>query len=52
MLPGDTKASLGARVLAREHVLYPLAVGWCVKNLLRVEAGLVTPLAGESQLLG
>ena len=52
VLPGDTEAALSARVLEREHVLYPLAVGWLVRGLLRVDAnGVVTQLQGESQLL-
>ena len=51
VLPGDTEATLAARVLAREHLLYPLAVGWCVTGLLRIEAGVVTHLGGASQLL-
>jgi phosphoribosylglycinamide formyltransferase-1 len=52
VLPGDTEAALSARVLEREHVLYPLAVGWLVRGLLRVDAnGIVTQLQGESQLL-
>jgi hypothetical protein len=39
-------------VLEREHVLYPLAVGWLARGLLRVDAnGVVTQLQGESQLL-
>ena len=51
VLPGDTQATLATRVLAREHLLYPLAVGWCVTGLLRIEAGVVTHLRGASQLL-
>ncbi len=51
VLPGDTAAMLAARVLAREHLLYPLAVGWCVKGLLRIETGVVTHLGGASQLM-
>jgi len=52
VLPGDTEATLSGRVLEREHVLYPLAVGWLVRGLLRVDAnGIVTQLQGESQLL-
>ena len=51
VLPGDTAATLAARVLAREHLLYPLAVGWCVTGLLRIETGVVTHLGGASQLL-
>ncbi len=51
VLPGDTEGTLGARVLAREHVLYPLSVRWMVEGLLRVEGGVVTHLRGEPQLL-
>lgn len=52
VLPGDTAAALSARVLEREHALYPLAVGWLVRGQLRVDAnGIVTQLRGESQLL-
>ena len=51
VLAGDTEAALSARVLEREHVLYPLAVGWLVRGLLRVDNGIVTHLGGESQLL-
>ena len=51
VLPGDDEAALSARVLDREHVLYPLAVGWLVRGLLRVDNGVVTQLQGESQLL-
>jgi phosphoribosylglycinamide formyltransferase-1 len=52
VLPGDDEASLSARVLAREHVMYPLAVRWFVEGRLRVDAqGLVTHIDGESQLL-
>jgi phosphoribosylglycinamide formyltransferase-1 len=51
VLPGDTEATLSARVLSREHVLYPRAVRWWVSDLLRVENGVVSHLHGESQLL-
>ena len=52
VLPDDTEATLAARVLEREHVLYPLAVGWLVRRLLAVDPnGVVTQLEGESQLL-
>jgi len=51
VLPGDSEATLSARVLAREHVMYPLAVRWLVSDLLRVEHGVVTHVSGESQLL-
>jgi phosphoribosylglycinamide formyltransferase-1 len=51
VLPGDSEETLAARVLAREHVLYPLAVRWAVEGLLRVEDGRVTQTRGEPQLL-
>jgi phosphoribosylglycinamide formyltransferase 1 len=51
VLPGDTEQTLAARVLAREHVLYPRAVRWMVEGLLRIEAGVVRHLRGEPQLL-
>jgi phosphoribosylglycinamide formyltransferase 1 len=49
--PTDSEATLAARVLEREHLLYPRAVRWCVQDLLRVEHGVVTHLGGESQLM-
>jgi phosphoribosylglycinamide formyltransferase 1 len=51
VLPNDTEVTLSERVLEREHVIYPLAIGWLVQGLLRVERGVVTQLRGESQLL-
>ena len=51
VLPLDTEAALAARVLAREHVLYPLALRWCLEDALRVEGGVVTHRFGASQLL-
>ena len=51
VLPGDSEATLSARVLAREHLLYPRAVRWLVEGLLTVEGGVVRHLRGESQLL-
>jgi phosphoribosylglycinamide formyltransferase-1 len=36
---GDTEATLSRRVLAQEHVIYPLAVDWFCKGRLRCEAG-------------
>jgi phosphoribosylglycinamide formyltransferase-1 len=51
VLPGDTADSLSARVLVQEHRIYPRAVGWLVQGQLRVEAGVVTHTAGESQLV-
>ncbi len=52
VLWGDTEDALSARVLAREHELYPLAVRWFVEGALRVEGGRVRQLHGASPLLG
>ncbi len=51
VLPGDSEETLAARVLAREHVLYPRAVRWLIDGLLRVEGAAVRHLRGEPQLL-
>jgi phosphoribosylglycinamide formyltransferase 1 len=51
VLLGDTAQQLSARVLEREHVLYPRAIGWLVHGLLRVKGGVVTQTQGEPQLL-
>jgi phosphoribosylglycinamide formyltransferase-1 len=39
VLPGDTEATLSLRVLAREHVIYPLAVNWFCQGRLSYQAG-------------
>jgi phosphoribosylglycinamide formyltransferase-1 len=51
VLPGDTPATLSARVLEREHVLYPRAVRWLVHDLLERDGNVVTHTRGEPQLL-
>ncbi len=51
VLPGDTEAALAQRVLEREHVLYPLAVSWMVRDSLRIDNGRVSVITGEGQLL-
>ena len=51
VLPGDTEDTLAARVLEREHVLYPLAVGWLVQGLLEQRGGVVRHLGGAAQWL-
>lgn len=51
VLPGDTEEALAARVLEREHVLYPLTMRWLVEGTLERRAGGVTHRRGESQLL-
>lgn len=47
----DDEVTLAARVLASEHVIYPLALRWFVEGLLRLEGGLVRHADGASQLL-
>src|ERR687884_631397 len=44
VLPDDTETTLAARVLEREHRLYPRALRWLVHDELRVENGVVTQL--------
>ncbi len=39
VLPGDTEATLGARVLAEEHRLYPLGLELVARGEARLEAG-------------
>ncbi len=51
VLPGDTPERLSARVLEREHVLYPRTVRWLVQGLLSVRDGIVTHTQDEPQLL-
>ena len=51
VFPGDDEKALAARVLATEHVIYPLAVRWFVEGKLRIEAGLVRQADGASQVL-
>ena len=51
VLPDDTPEALSQRVLALEHVIYPLAVRWFVMGQLVVQGGVVRHTGGESQLL-
>jgi phosphoribosylglycinamide formyltransferase-1 len=51
VLPGDTEETLAARVLAREHVLYPRVVRWLVEGLVKVEGRMVRHVRGEPQLI-
>lgn len=48
---GDDEAALAARVLATEHVIYPLSVRWFVDDELLFDGGLVRHRRGASQLL-
>ena len=51
VLPDDDEQTLADRVLAREHLIYPLAVRWFVEGRLRVDNGVVAHTGGVSQLL-
>jgi phosphoribosylglycinamide formyltransferase 1 len=51
VLPDDDEATLAARVLAREHAIYPLAVRWFVEGQLRLDQGIVSHVGGAAQLL-
>ena len=51
VLPGDDEATLAARVLDREHVIYPRAVRWFVEGALRLDGDIVTHARGEPQYL-
>jgi phosphoribosylglycinamide formyltransferase-1 len=37
VLPDDTEGTLSARILAREHRIYPAALGWLASGRLRIE---------------
>lgn len=51
VLEGDDEDGLAARVLAQEHVIYPLAVRWFLEGRLSLEAGRVR-LAGAAPASG
>jgi phosphoribosylglycinamide formyltransferase-1 len=51
VLPGDDEATLAVRVIAREHVIYPLAVRWFVEGQLRLDQGIVSHVGGTAQLM-
>ena len=51
VLPGDTEQTLAARVLEREHRLYPRALRWLVEGLLEVDGRQVRQRRGEPQLI-
>lgn len=50
VLPDDSADTLAARVLIREHEMYPRCVRWWVEGRLRLEGGIVRQLDGTSQL--
>lgn len=45
--PDDTEETLAARVLAREHHVLPMAVGWIAEGRVRVENERVVPVGSE-----
>ena len=49
VLADDSEGSLAARVLAEEHLLYPLAIRWLVEELLVCSDGVVRHLDGAPQ---
>ena len=51
VLDGDTEQTLATRVLASEHVLYPLAARWAVEGLLHIDGQRVAHAGGAAQLL-
>ncbi|MDP3823806.1 MAG: phosphoribosylglycinamide formyltransferase [Burkholderiales bacterium] len=51
VLSCDTPEALEARVLEREHVMYPRTVAWLVRGELSVAEGVVTHTQGAAQLL-
>lgn len=51
VLADDDEDMLAARVLKREHVIYPTAVRWFVEGQLELNAGIVRHRGGASQLL-
>jgi phosphoribosylglycinamide formyltransferase 1 len=51
VMPGDTEASLAARVLAKEHVIYPRSLRWLLEDQLLIEGDHVKQLKGQAQWL-
>jgi phosphoribosylglycinamide formyltransferase-1 len=47
----DTAASLAARVLRQEHVIYPRAAGWFLDGKLVVKSGMVSVKGTDEQLV-
>ena len=48
---GDTAATLAARVLRQEHVVYPRAVRWFLEGRLVIENGRVNVKDGDAQYI-
>jgi phosphoribosylglycinamide formyltransferase 1 len=47
----DTPASLAARVLRQEHIVYPRAVRWFLEGRLVVRSGVVNVKGNDTQLV-
>ena len=48
---GDTAASLAARVLRQEHVIYPRAVRWYLDGRLVIDKGVVSVKGSDEQVV-
>jgi phosphoribosylglycinamide formyltransferase-1 len=49
--PDDTAATLAARVLRQEHLIYPRAVRWFLEGRLVVRSGVVRVAGNDAQLV-
>jgi phosphoribosylglycinamide formyltransferase-1 len=49
--PGDDAATLAARVLKQEHIIYPRAVRWFLEDKLLLGDGVVRVRGSDAQLL-
>jgi phosphoribosylglycinamide formyltransferase-1 len=49
--PGDTAASLAARILRQEHVIYPRAARWFLDGRLVIEKGVVSVKGNDEQFV-
>ena len=47
VMPGDTEATLAARVLVQEHRIYPIALKWLVEGRLQIMPDGVVHLKGS-----
>jgi phosphoribosylglycinamide formyltransferase-1 len=48
---GDTAASLAARVLRQEHLIYPRAARWFLEGRLVIENAVVRVIGNDEQLV-
>jgi phosphoribosylglycinamide formyltransferase-1 len=49
--PSDSPATLAARVLRQEHVIYPRAVRWFLEGRLVIRSGVVSVAGNDAQLV-